>query len=486
MRLVFLGVSVLIFIYSCTSAPKTEEYTPPVASGLSGKELATLHCGSCHMFPEPASLPRNVWVNRVLPNMGLRLGHGDYMIEMMKYSQEEMLAIMESGVYREKPIIAKEDWDKIVAFYSENSPEELSDVPAEKKNELLSFDSNILPIEASEVVMTIFVPTKKQFKVSTSNPSMLYTLDNKGNKIDSANSSSPITDFKIDSKIGSIVLESGILNPSDLAKGKLVINGKTKVEGLHRPVSLLRSDLNNDLIQDFVICNFGNNAGDLMWVDGKNLEKYVLAKQPGARIAYEVDFNKDNKKDLLVLFSQGKESIVLFENKGDHRFEPKTILEFPSYFGSTFFELKDLDQDGDLDIIYTNGDNADLSIIKKPFHGLRIYENDGKNQFVEKYFYRINGASKVITDDFDLDGDLDFAVISVFPIEDNEGFLFFENTGKYQYKISSKKNVSDQKWLTMDVADFDGDGDKDIILGAFTRNENTNKPSVLILKNNLK
>lgn len=486
MRLVFLGISVILFIYSCTSAPKTEEYTPPTASNLSGKELAILHCGSCHMFPEPASLPLNVWINKVLPNMGMRLGHGDYMIEMMKYSQEEMLAIMESGVYKEKPIIAKEDWDKIVAFYTDNAPDELLNVPAEKKNELQSFEANVLPIVASEVVMTIFEPTKQQFKVSTSNPNVLFTLDRNGNKIDSADCSSPITDFKIDSKLGSIVLESGILNPSDLARGKLIINGNVKVEGLRRPVSLLRSDLNNDLIQDFVICNFGNNAGDLMWIDGKNLEKNVLTNQPGARIVYEVDFNNDNKKDLLVLFTQGKESIVLFENKGDHRFDSRTILEFPSYYGSTFFELKDIDQDGDLDIIYTNGDNADLSIIKKPFHGLRVYENDGKNKFTEKYFYRINGASKVITDDFDLDGDLDFAVISVFPIEDNEGFLFFENTGKYQYEVSSKKNVSNQKWLTMDAADFDGDGDKDIILGAFTRNENSDKPSVLILKNKLK
>jgi hypothetical protein len=485
MRLVFLGVSVLIFIYSCTTAPK-EEYTEPVASNLSGKELAIIHCGSCHMFPEPTSLPRNIWVNKVLPNMGLRLGHGDYMAQMMKYSQEEMLAVMASGAFREKPVIAKLDWDKIVAYYTENSPDELPDVAAEKKNELQIFDAQVLPIKASEVVMTIFEPTLRQIKISTSNPNLLYTVDPSGSILDSLSTRSPVTNLIQDAKSGSIVLESGILDPSDLAKGKLLLNGKVKLDELHRPVSLLRTDLNNDLVQDFVICNFGNNVGNLMWVDGRNLEKHILLNQPGARVAYEVDFNKDNKKDLLVLFTQGKESIVLFENKGDHRFEPKTILEFPSYFGSTFFELKDIDQDGDLDIIFTNGDNADLSIIKKPFHGLRIYENDGKNQFSEKYFYRINGASKVISDDFDLDGDLDFAVISVFPIEVNEGFLFFENTGKYQYKVSSKKNVSDQKWLTMDVADFDNDGDKDIILGAFTRNENTNKPSVLILKNNLK
>ena len=58
---------------------------------------------------------------------------------------------------------------------------------------------------------------------------------------------------------------------------------------------------------------------------------------------------------------------------------------------------------------------------------MRIYLNDGKNSFTEKYFYPINGASKVVSEDFDKDGDLDFAVISIFPEEKNqEGFFIFK------------------------------------------------------------
>ena len=73
---------------------------------------------------------------------------------------------------------------------------------------------------------------------------------------------------------------------------------------------------------------------------------------------------------------------------------------------------------------------------------MRIYLNDGKNSFTEKYFYPINGASKVVSEDFDKDGDLDFAVISIFPEEKNqEGFLYFQNQGNFKFDVKSKRRV---------------------------------------------
>jgi hypothetical protein len=35
----------------------------------------------------------------------------------------------------------------------------------------------------------------------------------------------------------------------------------------------------------------------------------------------------------------------------------------------------------------------------------------------------------------------------------------------YQYKRYTFSGVTDGRWMTMDVGDMDGDGDKDIILG---------------------
>jgi len=39
-----------------------------------GRRLAAMHCQSCHLFPEPDLLTREVWERDILPRMGARLG----------------------------------------------------------------------------------------------------------------------------------------------------------------------------------------------------------------------------------------------------------------------------------------------------------------------------------------------------------------------------------------------------------------------------
>ena len=147
-----------------------------------------------------------------------------------------------------------------------------------------------------------------------------------------------------------------------------------------------------------------------------------------------------------------------------------------------------------MDILYTNGDNADLSISLKAYHGIRIFMNDGKNNFNQTYFYPMFGASKALAADFDLDGDLDIAAISFFTSstqKPNEGFLLLKNEGNYQFKISTFKESNQGKWMVMDVGDMDKDGDLDIILGSFLKEgmsylkskEGKTLPSAIILEN---
>ena len=121
---------------------------------------------------------------------------------------------------------------------------------------------------------------------------------------------------------------------------------------------------------------------------------------------------------------------MLYTNLGGGKFKEERKLQFPPIYGSSYFELTDFIKDGFPDIIYTCGDNADYSTILKPYHGVYIFLNDGKNNFKQKYFYPINGCYKAIVRDFDNDGDLDIATISYFPDFENqpeEGFIYFEN-----------------------------------------------------------
>lgn len=474
--------------YSCKNT-STSEATIPEESNLSGEELAKIHCGSCHVFPEPKALPRAIWMSGVLPKMALRLGMSDYMAEMMNYSNDEMMAIVNSGVYPQNAIIAKADWEKILKYYNENSPDLLTQNEILKTKQLLGFGLKEQKIQAQEIVLTQFDSTSHQLLVATSIKNNLYSLLNDGSISDSIKTKSPVVDLKYHKNLGKVTLEVGILNPSDLSEGRLMAGNKVLIDKLHRPVNMVLADLNGDNYEDFIISNFGNLFGSLAWYDGKTFKENVLINEPGARIVYHIDFDRDGRKDILALMTQGREAIVLFKNIGNAEYEMKPLLSFPPYFGSSYFEAKDLDYDGDLDFVYTNGDNADLSIVKKPFHGVRIYLNNGKAGFSEKYFYPINGASKVIAEDFDNDRDFDLAVISFFPdTKRNEAFLYFEDTGNLNFEVSSKKKVSSHKWLTMDAGDVDNDGDKDIVLGAFNRElrKKAGVSSVVVLENLLK
>lgn len=478
-RLVLLTLSLLIFIgvaiSGCNHSSEEETNTPPKPSGLNGLELAKIHCSGCHQFPEPQLLPKEIWRKSVLPQMALRLGQGNYMAELMTFPPEEVVAILTTGVYPEVPVIADEDWNKIVAYYTENAPEKLVEIPLQKTSQLTGFSIYNPKFDNTGVVTT-------QFN-EHNNTIFVGTLDNKVTNL-TPNSPAIIRDtVSVESqsikrifhkKYGELRLEIGLLDPSDLSAGKLKAGNKTLIKDLHRPVDMILADVNEDGTEDFVIANFGNLQGNLSWYDGNTFEQHVLSNEAGARVIYHLDFDKDGKKDIIALMTQGRESVVLYKSIGRGRFTTTTLLSFPPVYGSSYFNVLDFDKDGDLDIVYTNGDNADYSMVKKPYHGVRIFANNGKNRFKQAYFYPINGASKVIINDFDKDGDNDMAVISYFPDKLlNEGFLYFEQQENLSFLIKSLKNISSEKWLTLDCGDFDKDGDIDIVLGTLAKNGET-------------
>ncbi len=137
-------------------------------------------------------------------------------------------------------------------------------------------------------------------------------------------------------------------------------------------------------------------------------------------------------------------------------------------YGSSFFDLVDFNKDGHWDIVYTNGDNLDYSITKKPYHGVRIFLNNGENKFTESWFQHLHGCSLAFARDFDRDGDIDIATTSFFPDFYNtpeQAFVYFENVeGKMQ--AFTTPLATEGRWLLMETVDIDGNGYTDILLGA--------------------
>jgi hypothetical protein len=228
-------------------------------------------------------------------------------------------------------------------------------------------------------------------------------------------------------------------------------------------------------LEDYLICEFGNYTGSLVAYENLGHGKFkahVVYGLPGTLKVVIRDTNHDQWMDIVLLAAQGNEQIALLTNQGNFHFAISPLLRFPPVYGSSYFELVDFNKDGHFDILYTNGDNADFSNILKPYHGIRIFMNDGNNKFTESWFYPMYGATKAIAHDFDQDGDLDIASISFFPDFDRhpeEGFLYFENVGN-QFTPYSVSASSSGRWLVMDASDIDKDGDYDLVLGAYNMN----------------
>lgn len=121
------------------------------------------------------------------------------------------------------------------------------------------------------------------------------------------------------------------------------------------------------------------------------------------------DLDGDGNLDIVALMAQGREGVYAFYNQGDGRFGTKPLLQFSPVFGCSDFTLADIDQDGDEDLLLVNGDNADFSPVLKPYHGVRVYRNEGDYEFAEAYYYPMYGATRILSQDFDADGDLDMA-----------------------------------------------------------------------------
>lgn len=470
------------------------------AEGIVGRRLAIQHCQRCHMFVEPEALPKAVWQSFVFPRMGAFMGMHHVEVETLidnGIHPAENQIIKSAGIYAKRSAMTKKEWKTLVAYYMSNAPEKL-----EK------------PVNIESIELSTELFREEEFGYKQDNPATtLIRIDEGGRRLfvgDRAvgNLSILELDLRLSQKIklGSApvhlqimegdlwVTKIGTVIPRDLPAGELVvlngdnlrnIVGKKKLERLRRPTHASYADINNDGLTDILMSEYGNQVGAFNYYQAKKdggYKKVELMKEPGSMTSHIRDFNNDGWLDVAVILGQNKEGVHIHYNNGDGSFTWSYALPLPPHYGSSNFAFYDFNGDGYIDILATNGDNGDYPAILKPHHGVRIYLNDGKNAFKESYFFHMNGAFKALAEDFDLDGDLDIAAISMFPdLNDRpeEGFVYLENDGKLNFKASSISRVKEGRWLCMDTGDLDGDGDQDIVIGSFIRGPSEVPPSFL-------
>ncbi|RYE37092.1 MAG: VCBS repeat-containing protein [Sphingobacteriaceae bacterium] len=475
---------------------------------LDGKFLASKYCQSCHMLPDPALLPKEMWYTGVLPSMGPFLGYTSFRGQNYEHAND-----VSTAYFPAKPVIDSIEWSHVIAWYINAAPDRLPD--QQKHQQVirnLPFFNVQLPKSRffySTISMTSYVKIDTTVKphrllVGDGINNRFLVLDNQLQTLSSARVAGPIVDVNFSRSgifacsIGQTMeannLQNGQIRRIEIdSKGNVIPANKPLFNNLARPVKINESDLNGDGKPDYIISQFGNLVGDLSWrenLGNGRFKTHLLRKQPGALNTIVQDVNRDGKPDIWAQFAQGDESIFLFTNKGQGKFDEKRVLRFPPAYGSTSFSTIDFNQDGYPDILYTSGDNGDYTPVLKPYHGVYIFLNDGKNNFKQRYFYPINGCYKAIAQDFDGDGDLDIATISFFPsdAQPEEAFLYLENRGSFHFQpYSLPANTPFQKGITINAGDLDNDGKTDLIIGnGYYTSDSTSthkEPLFIVLKN---
>jgi hypothetical protein len=443
-----------------------------------GEKLARANCAVCHAFPEPQLLDKKSWEAGVLPQMGKRLGVG--MTLAAEMSRSPYMAVLPQPV-------SEQDWQKIVGYYREHAPDSLpyQSLPAEPQIDPAFFKAGTLvPSLKSSAIITLLKTDSihSRIFVGEAGSNTLRVFDWNRRLLSSLKLGSPPTDLIVEGD-SVLVLESGILNPNDEPKGTLVkyeFAGadslrapRVVIDSLLRPVFVRQFDFDKDGVNEFLICEFGDNHGELALYksDGSKYRRRVIDASPGP-IRFEIrDITGDGAPDIIALFAQGDERIVLFENDGKGNFSgrQRILARFPPVYGSMYFSMYDFNGDGNLDILYVNGDNYDYSRILKPYHGVRILENDGKNDFHERFFFPIYGAARAEVADFDKDGDLDILATSNFADFERHperGIMYLENTGGYKFRPYAFGVASSNQWNLTATADLNKDGWLDVLVGA--------------------
>ena len=170
--------------------------------------------------------------------------------------------------------------------------------------------------------------------------------------------------------------------------------------------------------------------------------------------------------------SQEHEVVSWFRNLGGNRFESHELFSAGDpAFGSSGLQLVDFDRDGDVDVLYSNGDTMD-SYHLKPSHAIHLLENVEGRELRDHVLVHMPGVYRALAGDLDGDGDLDVAACAFIPPAllssedrgDYAALIWLEQTepGAYQPHVLHRARNGH---MALELGDWDADGDLDLAVG---------------------
>ena len=290
-----------------------------------------------------------------------------------------------------------------------------------------------------------------------------------------------VRDFDHDGDNDLIVAVLGMLFPNNDKIGSVVVlenDGKQNfikhlvAEKIARVSDARIGDLDGDGDMDFAAAQFGYDDGETRWIENMGnwkFQSHSLQNISGPINVELADIDTDGDLDIISLVSQEWEEIYCFINDGKGNFQPKLLWGSNNEdFGSSGISMADLNKDGNMDILYTNGDAFDyVPPVPRPWHGVQWLENKGNITFEYHRICNFAGAFSARAADIDHDNDMDIFAVSGFNLWDkpeSESLIWLENIGGMQFK-KHPAAYSPTHLLTLELGDFNNDGNMDMVTG---------------------
>ena len=431
----FLGLAAAVFapcfwfvIRALPSTPAVETapaFAEPAAVAEANSEQVHSLCGACHAYPPPDTFPRAAWRKEVKQGFDFLR---DSTLASPYPSLESVVRYYEARAPLQLPL-PRPDYasDELPLRFNRRGfqPAEGGTFPAVANVNLVHlFDPKRLDVltcdmRSGEVSVLRPYEANPTWRVLAKLPVPCHA---------------EVVDLDGDGNLDVIVACLGSFYPTDGRAGSVVwLRGSANgtftaiplLEGVGRVAEVQAADFNGDGKLDLVVAVFGwRKTGEILYLENRTkdwskpiFEPHVVDKRHGAMHVPICDLNGDGKPDFVALISQEHETIVAFINEGGGRFRKETIYTAPHpAYGSSGIQLVDLNGDGRLDVLYTNGDSMDSNYLK-PFHGIQWLENRGTFPFVHHPLTTMPGAMRAVAADLDGDGLLDIVAVGWLPRE---------------------------------------------------------------------